>query len=207
MALEHKLRDMSAQTRVLETTLDRASKLVEDLSAYVANLAGPGSGVAAFGGGVAAEEYLMFKASQEHAMASICQELNGGGIMLGGIEFDGKDACIAFAWEHLTGDLTYHCIPSLMYALCMTSEKVVYNSDMQSDEIHAARTARNPMQSAVVLSVNTMISTPPRHTRSGCPRTATGGRTGTSRAELRGRLNSSKGTSPSPSALGLPSRS
>ena len=207
MALEHKLRDMSAQTRVLETTLDRASKLVEDLSAYVANLAGPGSGVAAFGGGVAAEEYLMFKASQEHAMASICQELNGGGIMLGGIEFDGKDACIAFAWEHLTGDLTYHCIPSLMYALCMTSEKVVYNSDMQSDEIHAARTARNPMQSAVVLSVNTMISTPPRHTRSGCPRTATGGRAGTSRAGLRGHLNASKGTSPSPLALGSPSRS
>jgi hypothetical protein len=145
---------MSAQTRVLETTLVRASKLVEDLSAYVTNLAGPGSGVAASGGGVAAEKYLMFKASQEHAMASIHQELN---VTLGGVEFDGKDACIAFAREHLTGDLTYHCIPSLMYALCMTSEKVVYNSDMQSDKIHVAQTARNPMQSAVVLSVNTII--------------------------------------------------
>ena len=71
-------------------------------------------------------------------MASIRQEIKGGGITLGGIEFDGKDACIAFAREHLTGDLTYHCIPSLMYALCMTSEEVVYKSDMQSDEIHAA---------------------------------------------------------------------
>ena len=49
VALEHELRDMSARTRVLETTLDRASKLVEDLSAFVANLAGPGSGVAASG--------------------------------------------------------------------------------------------------------------------------------------------------------------
>ena len=115
MALEHELCDMSARTRVLETMLDRASTLVEDLSAYVANLAGPGSGVAASGGGVAADEYLVFKASQEHAMASICQELKGGGIMLGGVEFDGKDACIAFAWEHLTGDFTYHCIPSFLY--------------------------------------------------------------------------------------------
>ena len=78
-------------------------------------------------------------------MASIRQELKGGGIKLGGVEFDGKDACIAFAMEHLTGDLTYHCIPSLMYALCMPSEEVVYKSNMMSDEIHMARTARNPM--------------------------------------------------------------
>ena len=157
VALEHELRDMSARTRVLETMLDRASKLVEDLSAYVANLAGVGSGVAATGGVLAAEEFLAFKASQEHDMASIRQELKGGGITLGGVEFDGRDACIAFAREHLTGDLTYHCIPSLMYALCMTSEEVVYKSDMQSDKIHAARTARYPMQSAVVPSVNTII--------------------------------------------------
>jgi hypothetical protein len=157
MALEHELREVSARTRVLESTLDRASKLVEDLSAYVVNLAGSGLGVAASGVGVPAEEYLAFKASQEQAMASIRQEIKGGGITLGGIEFDGKDACIAFAREHLTGDLTYHCIPSLMYALCMTSEEVVYKNDMQSDEIHAARTARNPMQSAVVLSVTTII--------------------------------------------------
>ena len=157
VALEHELREMSARTRVLETTLDRASMLVEDLSTYVVNLAGPGSRVAASGGGVPAEEYLAFKASQEQAMASIRQELKGGGITLGGVEFDGRDACIAFAREHLIGDLTYHCIPSLMYALCMTSEEVVYKSDMHSNEIHAARTARNPMQSAVVLSVNTII--------------------------------------------------
>jgi hypothetical protein len=64
VALEHELREMSARTRVLETTLDRASMLVEDLSTYVVNLAGPGSRVAASGGGVPAEEYLAFKASQ-----------------------------------------------------------------------------------------------------------------------------------------------
>ena len=90
-------------------------------------------------------------------MASIRQELKGGGITLVGVEFDGKDACIAFAREHLTRVLTYHCIPSLMYALCMPSKEVVYKSDMLSDEIHVARTACNPLQSAVVLSVNTII--------------------------------------------------
>ena len=55
------------------------------------------------------------------AMASICQELKGGGITLGGVEFDGKDACIAFAWEHLTGDFTYHCIPSFLYVSTIIS--------------------------------------------------------------------------------------
>jgi hypothetical protein len=79
-------------------------------------------------------------------------------ITLGGVKFDGKDACIAFAREHLTGDLTYHCIPLLMYALCMPSKEVVYKSNMMSDEIHPGRTARNPMQSAMVLFVNTIVS-------------------------------------------------
>ena len=44
-----------------------------------------------------------------------------------------------------------------MFALCMPSDKVVYKSDMQGDKIHATRTSHNPMQSAVVLSVNTII--------------------------------------------------
>jgi hypothetical protein len=121
MALEHELREMSARTRVLEITIDRASKLVEDLSTYVVNLAGSGPGVAASRVGVPAEEYLAFKALQEQAMASIRQELKGGGITLGGVEFDGKDACIAFAWEHLTGDFTYHCIPSFLYVSTIIS--------------------------------------------------------------------------------------
>ena len=46
VALEHELRDMGAHTRVLESALNKASRLMEDLSAYVANLAaGSGSGV------------------------------------------------------------------------------------------------------------------------------------------------------------------
>ncbi len=129
-----------------------------ELSKYVANMGPPGGvGASAAPGGVATEDYLTFKANQEHAITSICQELKGGGITLRDVDFAGKDACIAFAREHLSEELTYHCIPSLMFALCMPSEEVVFKSDMQMDEIHAARTARNPMQSAVVLSVNTII--------------------------------------------------
>jgi hypothetical protein len=118
---------------------------------------GSGSGVPTPGAGITAADLLTFKAMQAQAVVSIRQELKGGGITLGGVEFDGKDACIAFAREHLTGDLTYHCIPSLMYALCIPSKEVVYKSNMMSNEIHTAHTACNPMQSAVVLSINTII--------------------------------------------------
>ncbi len=49
-------------------------------------------------------------------LASICQELKGGGIKIGGIIFDSEDVRIAFAREYLTRELTDHCIPSLMFA-------------------------------------------------------------------------------------------
>ena len=39
----------------------------------------------------------------------------------------------------------------------MPADEVIYKGDMQADEIHMARTSLNPMQSAVVLSVNTTI--------------------------------------------------
>ena len=76
---------------------------------------------------------------------------------VGGIIFDGKDTYIAFAREHLTREFTYHCIPVLMYAMCMTADEVIYKGDMQAEKIHMARTSLNPMKSAVVLSVNTTI--------------------------------------------------
>ena len=57
----------------------------------------------------------------------------------------------------MLGNLMYYCIPLLMDALCMSSEEVVYKSDMQSDEIHPTRMPRNPMQMDVVLSMNTII--------------------------------------------------
>ena len=99
----------------------------------------------------------MFKAAHDDSLATIRQELKGGAIEIGGFVFNGEDACIAFARDHLTRELTYHCIPSLMFALCMPSDKVIYKDDMQGDKMHAVRTSRNPMQSAVILLVNTTI--------------------------------------------------
>jgi hypothetical protein len=44
-----------------------------------------------------------------------------------------------------------------MFAMCMPLDEVIFKSDMQGDKIHTSRTSRNPMQSAVVLSVNITI--------------------------------------------------
>jgi len=116
-----------------------------------------GSGSAASTGSVPLEVFQSFKAAHDDSLATIRQELKGGAIEIGGIVFNGEDACIAFAREHLTRELTYHCIPSLMFVLCMPSNEVIYKDKMQGDEMHAVRSSRNSMQSAVILLVNTTI--------------------------------------------------
>ncbi len=57
----------------------------------------------------------------------------------------------------MTNKLTYHCIPSLMFAMCMPSDEVIYKSNMQGDEIHMDHTSQTPMQLAVILLVNLTI--------------------------------------------------
>ncbi len=52
--------------------------------------------------------------------------------------FDSEDVCTVFAREYMTRELTYHHIPSLMFAMCMPSDEVIIKSDMQGDKIHAA---------------------------------------------------------------------
>jgi hypothetical protein len=44
-----------------------------------------------------------------------------------------------------------------MFAMCIPSDEVIYKSNIQGDEIHMARTSRNPMQLAVILLVNLTI--------------------------------------------------
>jgi hypothetical protein len=103
------------------------------------------------------EEFLAFKQSHAQSLAAICQDLKGGAIKIGGFMFDGEDACVAFARAHMMNKMTYHCVLSLMFVMCMPSDSVIYKSNMQGDEVHMARTSRNPMQSAVILSVNSTI--------------------------------------------------
>ena len=42
----------------------------------------------------------------------------------------------------------------------MPMEEVVYKSDMQGDKIHQSRTAHNPMQPAVILSIPAIMEGP-----------------------------------------------
>jgi hypothetical protein len=147
---------MPAMVVEMEATLHKASSFVMDLSAYVSTLPtsqGPTSSSVT----VPMEDFLAFKVAHAQSLASIWQDLKGGAIKIGGVTFDGKDACVTFAREHMMREPTYHCFPSLMFAMCMPSEEVIYKSNMQGGEIHMARTLRNPMQSAVILSVNSTI--------------------------------------------------
>jgi hypothetical protein len=83
--------------------------------------------------------------------------MKGGGIEIAGFSVEGQEACVSFAHEHMTREPTYQFIPSLIYVMCMPTEEVVYKSNMQGDKIHQACTTRNPMQSAVILLVNSTI--------------------------------------------------
>jgi len=154
--LESQLASMTSKVVELEATLDKATSFMMDLSSFVVtNLpqaAGPQQGSS-----VSREEFLSFTESHAQSLASIRQDMKGGTVTVGGFTFEGEESCVAFARAHMTSEPTYHCIPSLMYAMCMPYDEVVFKSDMQVEEIHMARTSRNPMQSAVILSVNTTI--------------------------------------------------
>ena len=167
-AFDKKLATKASAARVDELVTDtnicydksvEACKAIEHLVTLgsISTVAGLEHELRAMTSRTKALEETLEKASQEQAIASIHQELKGGRVILGGHVLNGKDACVAFAREHMLGNLMYYCIPLLMDALCMSSEEVVYKSDMQSDEIHPTRMPRNPMQMDVVLSVNTII--------------------------------------------------
>jgi hypothetical protein len=157
--LESQSVSMMAKVAKLETTLNKATSFVVDLSTYNLSLPAHQAGTpTSLGATVPLKEFLAFKAAQSRSLASIRQDLKGGAVEIGGFIFYGKDACMAFACTHMTREPTYHCIPSLMFAMCMPSDEVIYKRDMQGDEIHMARTSQNPMQSAVILSVNSTIS-------------------------------------------------
>ncbi len=155
VALESEFSSMSQKVTELETTLKKAPMFLLYLNTYVSNL--PRGAPAGSGATVPLKDFLAFKEAHTRSIAAIKQEIKGGTIVIRGITFKGEDACIAFAREHMKRDLTYHCILSMMFAMCMPSDEVIFKGDMQSDKIHMARTSRNPMQSAVILLVNTII--------------------------------------------------
>ncbi len=85
---------------------------------------------------------------------TICQEMKGGSITVGGVRFSGREAALDWAQIHLPPN-TYQCIGGMVYAMCLISEAVVHQEDMMKREEHGERVNRTFMQLAQVLSVHT----------------------------------------------------
>jgi hypothetical protein len=153
LVLKAEVAGLTQKMSDMEATLEKASKYIMELGAYMSTLPSGASGTA----DQLSREFQAFKEANAQTIAAIHQELKGGAIEIAGISFKGHEACISFTCEHMTREPTYQCIPSLIYAMCMPTEEVVYKSDMQGDEIHQVRTTHNPMQSAVILLVNFTI--------------------------------------------------
>jgi hypothetical protein len=104
--------------------------------------------------GVSKEDFSHHVASTDLTLSKIRQELKGGGVVVGGYEFNGLDDCKDFGRKHFPSK-TYQCLTGLMYALQLVTDLVVRQEDVQRDEIHQARTGRNSMQTTMVASFNT----------------------------------------------------
>jgi len=109
--LNEDLKQLSACIWKLEDTIEKASEFCLNLNAHVTTLSGSGSAVSV--GLVPIEDFQKFKAAHSDSLATIWQELKGGAIEIGGVIFNGEDACIAFGHKHVTRDLTSTAFPSL----------------------------------------------------------------------------------------------
>jgi hypothetical protein len=85
---------------------------------------------------------------------SICQEMKGGSITIGGVVFLGREAAINWARLHLPPN-TYQCIGGMDYMMCLISKAVVHQEDMMKRKEHREHVKRMFMQSAQGLLVHT----------------------------------------------------
>jgi hypothetical protein len=85
---------------------------------------------------------------------TIRQEMKGGGIMVRGVRFSGREVAMDWARIHLPPN-TYQCIGGMIYAMCLILEAVVHQEDMMKREEHGERVKRTFMQLAQALSVHT----------------------------------------------------
>ena len=105
---------------VLEETLNKASKIVVQLSKYVLNL--NVADTASSAGAVPQEEFQAFQMAQAESLVAICQELKGGRLRWEEL----RSMARTFVYckrTHLTWELTYQCISSLMFAMSMPLER------------------------------------------------------------------------------------
>jgi hypothetical protein len=66
-----------------------------------------------------------YEAAINGCLDSLCQEMKGGGITVGGVAFAGREAAMDWARIHLPPN-TYQCIGGMVYAMCLISEAVVH---------------------------------------------------------------------------------
>jgi len=87
-------------------------------------------------------------ASVNLTLGGLRQELKGGALEFGGFKFESQDACKEWCLTHMPVN-AYQCFLSMFYFLCLIQQngRVVHREDMQSEELHASRTQRLPMQS------------------------------------------------------------
>ena len=76
---------------------------------------------------------------------------------MGPTVFGNSEDCVKWARVHLPQTYVYQVIPSLTYGLCLQTGEVITKEEMQADKVHAERTKRSSMNSAVVLLVTTTI--------------------------------------------------
>jgi hypothetical protein len=156
-ALYRELQDVKAECGDLEATVLTLTLAVTSLMASVA-----GRGGAAGGGGASAglnqAEFDQCLQAQEEAvnrrLDSIYQEIKGGGITIGGVNFSGREVAIDWAHLHLPPN-TYQYIGGMVYVMCLILEAVIHQEDMMKREEHREGVKRTFMQSAQVLLVHT----------------------------------------------------
>ncbi len=102
--LNEDLKHLTARIWKLEDMMEKASEFCLNLSTHVSTLSGSGS--TACTGLVPIEDFQKFKAAHDDSLATFWQELKGGAIQIGGVVFNGEDACIAFACKHLMREPT-----------------------------------------------------------------------------------------------------
>jgi hypothetical protein len=147
----HKLQEAKAKRGVLESTVLTLTSAVTRLMESAVGGGGPKTGLT-YG---KLERCLL---AQEEAangqLDSICQEMKGGGITIGGVVFSGREAAMNWARLHLPPN-TYQCIGGMVYMMCLISKAVVHQEDMMKREEHWEHVKRMFMQSAQVLLVHT----------------------------------------------------
>ena len=97
-------------------------------------------------------------ASVNLTLGGFRQELKGGALEFGGFKFESQDACRAWYLTHMPVN-AYQCFSSMFYFLCLIQQDggVVHGEDMRSEELHASRTQRSPMQSTHIQSCKTAV--------------------------------------------------